>query len=213
MKMSNLTRIMIVDDHPLMRKGIQQLLSIEPSFHVVAEATNGIEAVSYAKKVHPDLILLDYNMQGISGLETLKALRKDNCPAKIIILTVSDNKQDVIAMINQGADGYLLKDAEPELLLANIIKVLSGELVVTDKLVEFLDELDQEDNIREKLANLTKREQQIIAEVAKGLSNKEISESLHISEGTVKVHVKSLLKKLVIKSRVEAAVLYLQQPK
>ena len=109
--------------------------------------------------------------------------------------------------------GYLFKDSEPELLLANIIKVLAGKLVVTDKLSEFLNELDQEDNIREKLANLTKREQQIISEVAKGLSNKEISESLHISEGTVKVHVKSLLKKLAIKSRVEAAVLYLQQPK
>lgn len=211
--MPNTTRIMIVDDHPLMRKGIQQLLSIEPSFHVVAEATNGIEAVSYAQKSQPDLILLDYNMHGISGLETLKALKSNGCVAKIIILTVSDNKQDVIAMINQGANGYLLKDADPALLLENIISVLSDKLVVSDKLTPFLDELDQEDNIREKLANLTKREQQIIAEVAKGLSNKEISESLHITEGTVKVHVKSLLKKLAIKSRVEAAVLYLQQPK
>jgi len=211
--MSNLIRVMIVDDHPLMRKGIQQLLSINPKFHVVAEAKNGIEAVSYAKKIHPDLILLDYNMQGISGLETLKALKKDNCIAKIVILTVSDNKQDVIAMINQGADGYLLKDSEPELLLDNISKVLSGKLIVTDQLMGFLNDLDDDDNIREKLANLTNREQQIIAEVAKGLSNKEISESLHISEGTVKVHVKSLLKKLAVKSRVEAAVLYLQQPK
>lgn len=202
---------MIVDDHPLMRKGISQLLSIEPNFTVVAEAKNGIEAVSYAKKTHPDLILLDYNMQGISGLETLKALKKDNCPAKIIILTVSDNKQDVISMINQGANGYLLKDSEPELLLSNIFDVLSGKLVVSAKLTDFLNELHEEDNIREKLAHLTKREYQILSEVAKGLSNKEISESLHISEGTVKVHVKSLLKKLTIKSRVEAAVLYLQQ--
>tara|TARA_R110001583_G_scaffold1612_1_gene12660 strand:- start:21108 stop:21743 length:636 start_codon:yes stop_codon:yes gene_type:complete len=211
--MNNLTRIMIVDDHPLMRKGIKQLLSIEPNFSVIAEAQNGIEAVSYAKKLNPDLILLDYNMQGISGLETLKALKKDNCLAKIIILTVSDNKQDVISMINQGADGYLLKDSEPELLLNSIIEILSGKLVVTEKLSDFLNELHEEDNIRDKLAQLTKREQQIIAEVAKGLSNKEISESLLISEGTVKVHVKSLLKKLAIKSRVEAAVLYLQQTK
>ena len=211
--MNNVTRILIVDDHPLMRQGIKQLLTIEPSFKVVAEAKNGIEAVSYAKKMHPDLILLDYNMQGISGLETLKALKKDNCPAKIIILTVSDNKQDVISMINQGADGYLLKDSEPEMLLGSIIDVLSGKLIVTEKLCEFLNELHEEDNIREKLANLTKREKQIMAEVAKGLSNKEISETLLISEGTVKVHVKSLLKKLAIKSRVEAAVLYLQQTK
>ena len=211
--MSNLIRVMIVDDHPLMRKGIQQLLSLDPKFHVVAEATNGIEAVSYAKKVYPDLILLDYNMQGISGLETLKALKKDNCLAKIIILTVSDNKQDVIAMVNQGANGYLLKDSEPEQLLANIGTVMTGKLVLTDKLNVFLNDLEDDDNIREKFAELTNREKQIIAEIAKGFSNKEISENLAISEGTVKVHVKSLLKKLAVKSRVEAAVLYLQQPK
>ncbi|MFT6985940.1 MAG: two-component system nitrate/nitrite response regulator NarP [Psychromonas sp.] len=211
--MSDLTRVIIVDDHPLMRKGIQQLLSIEPRFEIIAEATHGIEAVSFAKKLQPDLILLDFNMHGISGLETLKALRQQNCSAKVIILTVSDNKQDVIAMINQGANGYLLKDCEPETLLEDIIKVLAGQLVVSETLNSYLNELDQEDNIRNKLLNLTKREVQILEEVAKGYSNKEISVNLHISEGTVKVHVKSLLKKLQIKSRVEAAVLYLQQPK
>jgi len=211
--MSDLTRVMIVDDHPLMRKGIQQLLSIEPHFTVIAEAAHGIEAVSFAKKLQPDLILLDFNMRGISGLETLKALRQQGCPAKVIILTVSDSKQDVIAMINQGANGYLLKDAEPESLLADIMAVLAGQLVVSKKLSRYLNELDQEDNIRNKLVNLTKREVQILEEVAKGYSNKEISDNLSISEGTVKVHVKSLLKKLQIKSRVEAAVLYLQQAK
>lgn len=211
--MSNLTRVIIVDDHPLMRKGIKQLLAIEPNFQIVAEATNGIEAVSFAKKCKPDLVLLDYNMQGMSGLETLKGLRKSGCTAKVVILTVSDNKQDVIAMVNQGADGYLLKDSEPELLLANIIKILAGEMVVSDKLISFLGDLDQEDNIRTRLFSLTKRETQILQVVAKGYSNKEISDELHISEGTVKVHVKSLLKKLQVKSRVEAAVLYLQQAK
>lgn len=211
--MSNLTRVIIVDDHPLMRKGIKQLLSIDPNFEIIAEATNGIEAVSFAKKLQPELILLDYNMQGLSGLETLKVLRQNGCTAKVIILTVSDNKQDVIAMVNQGADGYLLKDSEPEMLLENILKVLAGEMVVSEKLTAFLGDLDQEDNIRNRLTKLTKREAQILQEVAKGYSNKEISDNLHISEGTVKVHVKSLLKKLQVKSRVEAAVLYLQQPK
>ncbi len=209
--MSNLTRVIIVDDHPLMRKGIQQLLNIEPRYDIIAEATNGIEAVSFAAKMQPDLILLDLNMPGISGLETLTALRKQGCSAKIIVLTVSDSKQDVIAIINQGANGYLLKDSEPESLLTNIDKVMAGKLVVSDELHDYLNDLDQEDNIRNKLASLTKREAQILQEVAKGHSNKEISDNLHISEGTVKVHVKSLLKKLQIKSRVEAAVLYLQQ--
>lgn len=211
--MSDLTRVLIVDDHPLMRKGIQQLLAIEARFQVVAEATNGIEALSFTKKLQPDLILLDYNMQGISGLETLKAIRKENCHAKVIILTVSDSKQDVIAMINQGADGYLLKDSEPETLLININKILAGQLIVSDKLTAYLNELDQEDNIRDRLSNLTKRETQILQLIAQGGSNREISDDLQISEGTVKVHIKNLLKKLQIKSRVEAAVIYLQKPK
>ncbi|MCG6201239.1 response regulator [Psychromonas antarctica] len=211
--MSDSTRVMIVDDHPLMRKGIEQLLALEPRLHIVAEATNGVEAVSYAQKNPVDLILLDFNMQGLSGLDSLKALRQNGCSAKIIILTVSDNKQDVIAMINQGADGYLLKDSEPELLLKNIMSILAGQLTVSEKLIDYLNELDQEDNIRSKLSSLTKREAQILVEVSKGYSNKEISDNLHISEGTVKVHVKSLLKKLQIKSRVEAAIVYLQQAK
>lgn len=211
--MSNLTRVVIVDDHPLMRKGIQQLLSTESGFEIVAEAKSGFEALSAAKKLKPELILLDFNMQGLSGLQTLKALRESGFCAKVIILSVSDNKQDVIAMINQGADGYLLKDSDPETLIENIIKVLTGQLLVSDKLQVFLNELDQEDNIRTKLSLLSRRELQILQEVAKGHSNKEISDNLHISEGTVKVHVKSLLKKLAIKSRLEAAILYLQQPK
>lgn len=211
--MSKLIRVIIVDDHPLMRKGIQQLLCLEPQFKIVAEASTGLAALASAKKNAADLILLDFNMQEMSGLETLKALRKTGYSTKVVILTVSDNKQDVIAMINAGANGYLLKDSEPESLLTDISRIVAGDLVVSEKLRPYLKELDQEDNIRNKLANLTNREQQIFQEIAKGYSNKDISENLHISEGTVKVHVKSLLKKLQIKSRVEAAILFLQQPK
>ena len=116
-------------------------------------------------------------------------------------------------MINQGADGYLLKDSEPESLLKNIIDVLAGKLVVSEKLSAYLNELDHEDNIRNKLSRLTQREAQILKEVAQGHSNKGISDILRISEGTVKVHVKRLLKKLEATSRVEAAVLFIQQPK
>lgn len=211
--MINLIRVLIVDDHPLMRKGIKQLLLTNSNFQVVGEAKNGIEAVSYSKKLQPDLVLLDFNMPGISGLETLKAIRKQNSETKVIIFTVSDNKQDVIAMINQGASGYLLKDSEPDTLLKNITEALSGELIVSPKLFPYLQELDQEDNIRDKLSTLTKREKQTLHEISQSYSNKEIAVNLNISEGTVKVHVKSLLKKLQMKSRIEAAVLYLQLPK
>jgi two-component system nitrate/nitrite response regulator NarP len=211
--MSNVSTVIVVDDHPLMRKGITQLLSIDPNFVVIDEATNGIEAVSMVKKQHPDMVLLDLNMKAVSGLETLKALRNDGITSKIVMLTVSDAKQDVIALINQGADGYLLKDTDPELLLENLRKIQQGKLVVSEGLTQYLDCLDQENNIRDKIATLTRRENQIMQEISRGYSNKEISENLNISEGTVKVHVKSLLKKLEIKSRVEAAVLFLEQPK
>jgi len=211
--MNKVSTVIVVDDHPLMRKGITQLLNIDPNFVVIDEATNGIEAVSMVKKQHPDLVLLDLNMKGVSGLETLKALRNDGITCKIVILTVSDAKQDVISLINQGADGYLLKDSDPDLLLSNLHEIQQGKRIVSESLAPYLDCLDQEDNIRDKLSGLTRRENQIMEEIAKGLSNKEISENLHISEGTVKVHVKSLLKKLEIKSRVEAAVLFLEIPK
>ncbi|WP_160061380.1 two-component system response regulator NarL [Psychromonas sp. L1A2] len=211
--MSNVSTVIVVDDHPLMRKGITQLLSIDPNFVVIDEATNGIEAVSMVKKQHPDMVLLDLNMKAVSGLETLKALRNDGITSKIVILTVSDAKQDVISLVNQGADGYLLKDTDPEILLESLHRIQQGKLVVSEGLTQYLDCLDQENNIREKIATLTRRENQIMEEISRGLSNKEISENLNISEGTVKVHVKSLLKKLAIKSRVEAAVLFLEQPK
>lgn len=211
--MNNVSTVIVVDDHPLMRKGITQLLSIDPNFVVIDEATNGIEAVSMVKKQHPDMVLLDLNMKAVSGLETLKALRNDGITSKIVMLTVSDAKQDVIALINQGADGYLLKDTDPELLLENLHQIQQGKLVVSEGLTQYLDCLDEENNIRDKIATLTRRENQIMQEISRGLSNKEISENLNISEGTVKVHVKSLLKKLEIKSRVEAAVLFLEQPK
>jgi len=211
--MNNVSTVIVVDDHPLMRRGITQLLDMDSNFVVVDEATNGIEAFNMVKKQQPDMVLLDLNMKLLSGLETLKALRNECITSKIVILTMSDAKQDVIALINQGANGYLLKGTDPDLLLENLKQIQLGRTVVSESLTPYLDCLDQEDNIRDKMASLTRRENEIMQEIAKGLSNKEISEKLYISEGTVKVHVKSLLKKLEAKSRVEAAILFLEQPK
>ena len=110
-------RVMIVDDHPLMRRGIKQLLGLDARFSVVAEAGNGSEAVALALQHTPDVILLDLNMKGMSGLDTLRALRDEGVDARIIVLTVSDARSDLYALIDTGADGYLLKDSEPEQLL------------------------------------------------------------------------------------------------
>lgn len=204
-------KVMLVDDHPLMRRGLKQLLSFEKEFEVVAEVSNGTDAIAQAHELNPDLILLDLNMKGMSGLDTLNALRMDGCDAKIVILTVSDSSIDIDAVVRANADGYLLKDAEPDELVALIKQaVLGGKSykAYSDMVVRYLSE--REDHI-DPFESLTRRELQILQEVAKGLRNKQIGDKLFISESTVKVHMKSLLKKLQVSSRTAATILYLER--
>ncbi|MGF1730380.1 response regulator [Photobacterium kasasachensis] len=200
-------KIMIVDDHPLMRRGISQLLSFEPDFEIVGEASNGADAVLLATEKEPDLILLDLNMKGMSGLDTLNAMRAEGIHASIVVLTVSDSRSDVKALIQAGADGYLLKDTEPEQLIELLKQALCGGKAYSDLVREYLEDNSEQDSL---LNSLTDREMQILKEVAKGYRNKQIADSLYISEATVKVHMKSLLKKLQVKSRTAATVLYLE---
>lgn len=119
-------QVLIVDDHPLMRRGIRQLLELDSTFAVVGEASSGAEAISLANRLAPDLILLDLNMKGLSGLDTLNALRRDGISARVVILTVSDARSDIFTLIDAGADGYLLKDSDPEALLQDIHQCLAG---------------------------------------------------------------------------------------
>ncbi|PSU71227.1 DNA-binding response regulator [Photobacterium phosphoreum] len=200
-------KVMIVDDHPLMRRGIGQLLNFDTAFDVVSEASNGNEAIALAHKKPVDLILLDLNMKGMSGLDTLIMLRNEAIDACIVILTVSDNHADIKTLIDAGADGYLLKDTEPDELVALLKKALTGGKAYSDVVTDFLSNNGTNDTI---FSSLTDREKQILQEVAKGYSNRVIAESLFISESTVKVHMKSLLRKLQVKSRTAATVLYLQ---
>ncbi|MBY7839212.1 response regulator [Vibrio fluvialis] len=201
-------RVMLVDDHPLMRRGINQLLSLEDEFEVVAEASNGTEAIALAHEVEPDMILLDLNMKGMSGLDTLKALRTDGSSATIVILTVSDSAADIEAIVRAGADGYLLKDTEPDQLVELLKDAVHGNKAYSDVVAAYLrDRQDQTD----VFDLLTEREAQILGEVAKGYRNKQIADRLFISESTVKVHMKSLLKKLRLPSRTAATVLFLER--
>ena len=199
--------IMIVDDHPLMRRGIRQLLALEPKLQVVAEANNGTEALAEARRLAPDVILLDLNMKGMSGLDTLKALRNEDISARILVLTVSDARNDIYAMVDAGADGYLLKDSEPEQLLQQILRGAQGENVFSEVVVEYLANRPHSSN---PFRLLTERELDVLQEVARGLSNKEIANTLHISEETVKVHIRNMLRKLDVRSRVAATVLWLE---
>ncbi|MCW6637173.1 response regulator [Yersinia ruckeri] len=205
--MTKIHTIMIVDDHPLMRRGIRQLLELEATFSVVAEANNGKEAVTLANHTLPDVILLDLNMKGMTGLDTLKALRHEGIAAKIIVLTVSDARSDVYAMIDAGADGYLLKDSEPEVLLEYLCLAAQGESVFSREVTDYLASRHEQIN---PFAELTERELDVLQEVARGMSNKQVAFELHISEETVKVHIRNLLRKLNVRSRVAATILYLE---
>jgi len=204
-------RVLIVDDHPLMRRGIAQLLSLESDFDVVGEAETGAEAVEMAKQLLPDLILLDMNMKGMDGKQTLMAFKQHRIPSYVVVLTVSDAYEDVISMLRQGATGYLLKDMDPDKMLESLRLAAHGEQVLSRAIANYLLQRPNQpsNNKEQRLATTTKREREILALVAEGKSNRDIAELLFISEGTVKVHVKSMLKKLGFKSRVEAAVWYL----
>ena len=207
------TSLLLVDDHPLLRKGLAQLMELEDDIEVVAEANNGQTAIELAEQHQPDIILLDLNMQGMDGLETLKALRETDIGSKIIMLTVSDNDEDVVRAITYGADGYLLKDMDPEEILAKVKEAIGGKMVISEKLTHVLaGAIRKGSNSRTSLlAKLTSREHDILKQIAKGLSNKLIARELEISDGTVKVHVKHILKKLGLRSRVEAAIWMVHQ--
>lgn len=203
-----MTSIVLVDDHPMMRKGIRQLIEIEDGLEVVAEAGSGEEALALAERHHPDMILMDLNMKGMDGIQTVRTLRQRGVDACILMITVSDNDNDVIAALRAGADGYLLKDVEPEELLKAIVEAERGQLVISPQLTQVLAR-----NLRQEagtgpaaVQDLTAREREILRLVAAGSANKYIARELGISEATVKVHVKHLLKKLNFRSRVEAAV-------
>lgn len=203
-----MTRIVLVDDHPMMRQGIRQLLELQDDFEVVAEASNGEEALEKVAQYQPDMILMDLNMKGMDGIQTVDALRQRGEKACILMITVSDNDNDVIAALRAGADGYLLKDVEPEELIKAVLAAERGNLVVSPQLTRILARaLRDEEPARNHLtAELTGREMEILKMIAAGSSNKLIARELGISEATVKVHVKNLLKKLNFRSRVEAAV-------
>lgn len=205
--------VIVIDDHPLFRKGVCQLIALSDRLRLVGEASSGEDGLTLAQTADPDLILLELNMKGMSGIDTLRALRDADLGARIIILTVSDAAEDLVAAIRAGADGYLLKDTEPEDLLARMSEALAGRIVIDDSLTGLLARSLREEaqSAERSLAHLTERERAILQCLATGLSNKLIGRELGIAEGTVKVHIKSLLRKLKFRSRLEAAVWAIEQ--
>jgi two-component system nitrate/nitrite response regulator NarL len=197
----------------MLRSGVKQLISLEPQLKVIGEASNGQQGIELAEKLDPDLILLDLNMPGMNGLETLDQLRTRTLSGRVVVFSVSNHEDDVISALKRGADGYLLKDMEPEDLLRSLHQAAAGQVVLSEALTPVLAASLRESrpSSERDVQQLTPRECDILKLIAQGLPNKMIARKLMITESTVKVHVKHLLKKMKLKSRVEAAVWVLQE--
>jgi len=208
MNPSDTHTILVVDDHPLFRKGVIQLIQATPEFRFVGEAPSGKEGIQLAQRLHPDMILLDLNMKDMNGVDVLKAIKDEGFDSRVIMLTVSDQAEDLMAALQAGADGYLLKDMEPEELMQKLVEAAHGKITISERLTQLLVASLREKSRPTSLAEagLTEQESRILDHLAGGKSNKLIARDMNIAEGTVKVHVKHLLKKLNLRSRVEAAV-------
>jgi two-component system nitrate/nitrite response regulator NarL len=206
-------RVLLIDDHALVRKGIEELLQSR-GVQVVASVSSGEEGLRRAKELACDIIMLDVKMPGMTGIDTLKQLRASGNSTPVVMLTMSREDADLGAALRAGAQGYLLKDIEPEELVPALHAVLEGDKVVARELVGSLARLVGSDTRSQgeaprapaRFAELTPRELEILEYVADGYSNKMIARALDITDGTVKLHVKAILRKLGMRSRVEAAV-------
>ena len=207
-------RVLLIDDHTLVRKGLEQLLQSR-GVDIVASVGSGREGIEQAQLLQPDIILLDMKMPDMNGTETLKQLRAVGITLPILMLTMSREEHDLQAALRNGAQGYLLKDMDPEDLVPALQDALRGNNVVAKELIGSLTRLVQGPSAKsapkipstDLLGGLTPRELEILKHVAEGQSNKAIGRALDITDGTVKLHVKSILHKLGVRSRVEAAVL------
>jgi two-component system nitrate/nitrite response regulator NarL len=205
-------RILLIDDHPLFRKGVGQLVRDDEELELAGEASDGETGVALATTLDPDLILIDLNMRAMNGIETLRALKAQGVGARCVMLTMSDNERDVLEAMRAGADGYLLKELEPEVLCLRIRQSMHGALVLEDNIAGLLAHaLNAPPPVLH--AGFTEREREILCLLADGRSNKQIARLLGISDATVKVHIKHLLRKLNVTSRLEAAVWALQNPR
>ena len=200
-------KVMIADDHSLIREGIKQLLEFDGNIEVVSEASNGIECLDKLKNYIPDILLLDINMPEKNGLEVLDEIKKKDYDLKVLILTVHNELEYLIKAVDIGVDGYILKDSKSAELKEAIHSVMSGENYIQASLIPALNNrLANRDIDKDKINLLTDRELEVLIRVANGMINKEIATNLNISERTVKNHVSNIFKKIDVSDRTQAAV-------
>lgn len=200
----NSTSLLLIDDHPLFRRGLAQLFDASDDFDVIGQAASGREGINLAVDLAPRLVLLDLHMPGLSGLQVLDEIRQLGLDCQIVVLTASMDRSELLTALRLGASGYVLKETEPEALLAYMRNCSKGAIVLDDALVSLLAE-PQALPVKIEDSSLTDREGQTLGLIASGMSNKQIGRELGISDGTVKIYVKNLLQKLNLRSRLELA--------
>ncbi|MFC1978678.1 response regulator [Chloroflexota bacterium] len=205
-------RVLLVDDHSLFRAGISSVLSNREDIKVVGEASDGLEGIEKAKKLVPDVMLLDLNMPNCSGPEAIEVLKSELPEVNILILTVSDTEADLMASIKAGAKGYILKDAELDELIRSIHHIARGGIIVSPSMAsKLLSEFKKVDAVKDNAdSDLSDREREVLGQVARGASNKEIASELFISEHTVKTHLHNIMRKLRVNNRSQVAAYAIQ---
>ena len=201
------TKVMITDDHSLIREGIRQLLEFDGSIEVIGEASNGVECLEKLEVLSPDVLLLDINMPKMNGLEVLKKLKDNKSKVKVLVLTVHNETEYLMKAVEIGINGYVLKDSESAELKKAIFAIADGENYIQPSLIPALNSKMIEKNEDEiKIDALTKRELEVLKEMAVGKFNRDIAKEMEISERTVKNHISSIFKKLDVTDRTQAAV-------
>lgn len=200
-------KILLVDDHSMVREGLKQLIEFEHDFIVVGEAANGIQALEKIESLNPDVVMLDINMPKMNGIETLKAIKEKKYKTKVIMLTIHNEVEYLMKAIEIGCEGYLLKDSNSIVLRRAIKTVYAGETFVQPSIIPTLNAgLTEKSKSSDKLSTLTRRELEVLKLIAEGLFNKEIASRLDISERTVKNHISNIFKKIDVSDRTQAAV-------
>lgn len=200
-------KIMITDDHSMIREGLKNLLELDGNIEVIAEAENGEDCLNKLITVNPDVLLLDINMPKKNGLEVLKTLKNNKSKVKVLILTVHNEIEYLMKAVDIGINGYILKDSESAELKKAIIAVANGENYIQPSLIPALNsKMIEKSRDKGKIESLTKRELEVLKLLAVGMYNKEVAEKLNISERTVKNHVSNIFKKLEVTDRTQAAV-------
>jgi DNA-binding NarL/FixJ family response regulator len=205
-------RVLIADDHALLRNGLRGMLDAQPDMEVVGEAEDGAEAIDAALRLHPDVVIMDVRMPRVDGIEATRRLGEQGARANVLVLTTFDLDEYVFEALRAGAGGFMLKDAPPGQLAEAVRTVAAGESLlapaVTKRLIERFVSRPPADTVRrDRFAELTERELEVLRLLTRGLSNAEIGSELHLSEATVKTHVTRLLSKLEVRDRVQAVVL------